>query len=48
MPSSKTKINLVSPNLNISDIESKFQNKGTSEISVLDEFLLEIFIDFLN
>jgi hypothetical protein len=48
MSNPSKKLNLKSQNLKVSNTESSLQNKSKSEISVLDEFLLEIFIDFLN
>ena len=42
------KLNLKSQDLTIKNIESSLQNKPNSDVSSLDEFLLEIFIDFLN
>jgi hypothetical protein len=48
MSNPSKKLNLRSQDLKISNTEDSLQNKAQSEISVLDEFLLEIFIDFLN
>lgn len=48
MSNSSKKITDKSLNLKVLNTESSLQNKAKSEISVLDEFLLEIFIDFLN
>lgn len=48
MSNPSKKLNLKSPDLKASNTESNIQNTAKSEISVLDEFILEIFIDFLN
>ena len=48
MSNPSKKLNLKSQDLTIISTESSLQNKAKSAISVLDEFLLEIFIDFLN
>ena len=48
MSNPSKKLNPKSPDLKASNTESNIQNKVKSEISVLDEFILEIFIDFLN
>ncbi len=48
MPNPSKKLNLKSQDLTIKNTESSLQNKPNSEVSSLDEFLLEIFIDFLN
>ena len=48
MSNPSKKLNLKSQDLTIKNIESSLQNKPNSEVSSLDEFLLEIFIDFLN
>ena len=48
MSNPSKKLNHKSSDLKASSTESNIQNKVKSEISVLDEFILEIFIDFLN
>ena len=48
MSNRSKKLSLRSQDLKISNTENSLQNKAKSEISVLDQFLLEIFIDFLN
>ena len=48
MSNPSKKLNHKSPDLKASNTESNIQNTAKSEISVLDEFILEIFIDFLN
>jgi hypothetical protein len=48
MSNPSKKLTLKSQDLKISNTEDSLQNKAKSEISVLDEFLMEIFLDFLN
>ncbi len=48
MSNPSKKLNLKSQDSTIKNTESNLQNKPNSEVSSLDEFLLEIFIDFLN
>ena len=48
MFNSSKKITFKSQNSNALNSESSLQNQAKSGNSVLDEFLLEIFIDFLN
>ena len=48
MTNSSKKINLKSQDLKTQSAKSKLKNIAKSELSVLDEFILEIFIDFLN
>ena len=48
MSNPSKKLNLESQDLTIKNIKSSLQSKPNSEVSSLDDFLLEIFIDFLN